>query len=360
MRIGFTYDLQTNLSDERQAEFDQPRTIAALEDALHRLGHEVVRLGNAEQLLAAPARLEHIQLVFNIAEGSHGRCREAWVPMLLEQWGVPFVGSGAATQALGLDKVMSKRVAAASGLATPRWVVVTPDDRIAMARAGELTFPLIVKPRAEGSGLGIDAGAIVHDMEMLARRVEWLTTRLHVPCLVEEFIAFGELTVFLIGNRPPVALPAVQRPLDPKSRLACHVAGHAARGWPHHMPPPPQAELRRMAQARWAEQQVMGWLSPVELTPTLEHAASRMAVTMFETLRCRDMARVDLRVDERATPYFLEINPLPSFDPEGSVGLIAECLGTTYTHLIGQILNAALQRLALPMVHVPMEEAESV
>jgi len=332
MRIGLTYDLQTNPSDDCQAEFDQPRTIAALEDALRWLGHEVVRLGNAEQLLAAPARLEHIQLVFNIAEGSYGRCREAWVPMLLEQWGVPFVGSGAAAQALGLDKVMSKRVAAASGLATPRWVVATPDDRIAMARAGELSFPLIVKPRAEGSGLGIDAGAIVHDMEMLTRRVEWLTTRLHVPCLVEEFIAFGELTVFLIGNRPPVALPAVQRPLDPDSRLACHVAGETARGW----------------------------LCPVELTPALERAASQIAVTMFETLRCRDMARVDLRVDERATPYFLEINPLPSFDPEGSVGLIAECLGTTYTHLIGQILNAALQRLELPLVHAPLEEAGSV
>jgi len=70
-----------------------------------------------------------------------------------------------------------------------------------------------------------------------------------------------------------------------------------------------------------------------------------MAVTVFETLSCRDMARVDLRVDEQGTLYFLEINPLPSFDPEGSFGLIAECLGTTYAHLIGQILHAASVRL---------------
>ncbi len=332
MRIGLTYDLQTNPSDDRQAEFDQPRTIAALEGALRRLGHDVLRLGNAQQLLAAPARLEHVQLVFNIAEGSHGRCREAWVPMLLEQWGVPFVGSGVAAQALGLDKVMSKRLASASGLATPRWVVASPDDRLAMARAGELGFPLIVKPRAEGSGLGIDAGAVVHDMEALTRRVAWLTARLQAPCLIEEFISFGELTVFLIGNHPPVALPPIQRPLDFASRLACHVVGETARGW----------------------------LCPVELTPALEHAASQIAVTMFETLRCRDMARVDLRVDEQGRPYFLEINPLPSFDPEGSVGLIAECLGTTYTQLIGQILNAALQRLEVSIVHAPAEGAESV
>ncbi|MDP3704165.1 MAG: ATP-grasp domain-containing protein [Candidatus Omnitrophota bacterium] len=325
MRIGLTYDLQTDPTDDRQAEFDQPRTIAALETALQTLGHPVVPLGNAEQLAAAPWRLEEVALVFNIAEGSHGRCREAWVPMLLEQWGVPFVGSGATAQALGLDKVMSKRLASASGIATPRWAVVDGHNEVAVAHAGELKFPLIVKPRSEGSGFGIDAGAVVHDLPSLARRAQWLTGRLHQPCLVEEFIPFGELTVFLIGNHPPQVLPVVQRPIDPASRLSCHVLG----------------------------EEVRAWLCPVELTPALEAAAAKIAVTMFEALRCRDLARVDLRVAEDGTLFFLEINPLPSFDPEGSLGLIAEYLGTTYTALVHQVLNAALQRLEIPQAPSP-------
>src|SRR3989338_4868111 len=211
MRIGLTYDLQTDPTDDRQAEFDQPRTIEALEAALQALGHTVIHLGSAEQLAAAPWRLEEVALVFNLAEGSHGRCRVAWVPMLLEHWGVPSVGSGSVAQAIGLDKVMSKRLASASGVMTPRWALADSRDPISITRAGELKFPLIVKPRHEGSGLGIDAGAVVHDLPSLARRVEWLTRRLHQPCLVEEFIPFGELTVFLIGNRPPQALPVVQR-----------------------------------------------------------------------------------------------------------------------------------------------------
>jgi D-alanine-D-alanine ligase len=326
MRIGLTYDLQLDPTDDRQAEFDQPRTIEALEAALRSLGHTVVHLGNAAQLADAPWRLEGIPLVFNIAEGGYGRCREAWVPMLLEQWGVPFVGSGSVAQALGLDKVMSKRLASASGIATPRWVVADGTNEVSVVRAGELKFPLIVKPRYEGSGLGIDAGAVVHDMAALTRRVEWLTRRLlGQPCLVEEFIPFGELTVFLIGNQPPEALPVVQRPIDPSSRLSCHVLGNDPRAW----------------------------LCPVELTPQLEAAAAKIGVTMFETLRCRDMARVDLRVAEDGTPYFLEINPLPSFDPEGSLGLIAEYLGTTYTELIKQVLNAARLRLELPETSSP-------
>ena len=325
MRIGLTYNLLTDPADDRQAEFDQPRTIKALDAALRALGHTVVHLGSAEQLAAAPWRLEGLTLVFNIAEGSYGRCREAWVPMLLEHWGVPFVGSGSVSQALGLDKVMSKRLACASGIATPRWVVADGRDQISVARAGELTFPLIVKPRSEGSGLGIDAGAVVHDLISLARRLEWLTRRLGQPCLVEEFIPFGELTVFLIGNRPPEALPVVQRPIDPVSRLSCHVLGEGARAW----------------------------LCPVELTPQREAAAAQLAVTMFEALRCHDLARVDLRVAEDGTLYFLEINPLPSFDPDGSLGLIAEYLGTTYHELVNQVLNAALLRLEIPQVLSP-------
>ena len=148
--------------------------------------------------------------------------------------------------------------------------------------------------------------------------IEFKAGRFGPECVVERFIPFGELTVFLIGNAPPFALPPIQRPLDPLTRLAWHVAAGARH-----------------------------WVAPVELTAALEAEASRIAVTAFTALRCRDMARVDLRVDERGQVYFLEINPLPSFDPEGSLGLLAEYLGTTYEALIGQILAAAAGRLGL-------------
>ena len=317
MQLGLTYDLQTDPTDERQAEFDPPSTIHALQTALESLDHAVTLIGGVEELLrGGPTRWRDIEVVFNIAEGAHGRNREAWVPMLLEQWGIPFVGSDAVTQALGLDKVMSKRLARASAVMTPNWCVV---ERVAsLSETVAWHFPLIVKPRYEGSGRGIDPGAIVHDAEALRARVAWALARFQQPCLIEEFIPFGELTVFLIGNAPLVALPTIQRPLDPASRLSCHVA-------------------RRSSTEHW--------LSPVELTPQLDARARAMAVTMCDALGCRDMARVDVRIDEAGTPYFLEINPLPSFDPAGSLGLLAEYLGTTYTQLVGCILEAALHRL---------------
>lgn len=318
MRIGLTYDLQTDPEDPRQVEFDPPRTIDVLTGALTELGHEVVPLGSAHQLLSPQERLEGLALVLNLAEGSSGRCREAWVPMLLEQWGIPFVGSDATAQALALDKAMTKRLAAWAGVPTPRWVVATDPRRLPLELPA--AFPLIVKPRYEGSGIGVDPGAVVNDPEALRRRVAWLIGRGYQDGLIEEFIPFGEVTVWLIGNDPPTVFPAIQRPLDPSTRLSTHVARRAVEG-----------------------------ICPVELTLALEAAVGRMAQAVFEALGCRDLARVDFRVDAEGRPWFLEINPLPSFSPEEGLGLLADALGTTYRHLVGQVLEAARTRLQLEL-----------
>lgn len=314
MRIGLTYDLQTDPHDERQAEFDPPRTIEAICQALETLGHSVVRLGNAHELLKDLERLTGIELVFNVAEGTHGRCREAWVPTLLELYGVPFVGSDALALSLGLDKVVSKQLAVASSVPTPRWVSLQhPDD---WPSSVSLRFPVIVKPRAQGSGIGINAGAVVHDERALRQRARGLFERWPEPLLIEEFIAAGELTVLLIGNDPPTAFPVIQRSVDRATRLSCHITSSS------------EAECE----------------TPLELTPVLERETQQMAVTMFNTLGCADMARVDLRVDDQQRPWFLEINPLPSFDPDGTFGLLADSLGLRYVDLIGRVVDAATSR----------------
>lgn len=320
MRVGLTCDLQTDPNDPRQAEFDPPRTIEAVCSALAELGHAVVRLGSAGDVLRRPERVRVVELVFNLAEGAHGRCREAWVPNLLELYGVPYVGSDAMALALGLDKLACKRLALAGGLRTPRW--------LALEHPGELphtlpfTFPVIVKLRYQGSGIGLDAGALVHNEKALRSRIAWLWSRWPDAMLVEEFIPEGELTVCLIGNNPPTTYPVIQRPLDRATRLSCHITNSS------------EASCE----------------TPLELTPALEGEAQRMAVAMFEALGCADMARVDLRVDEQQRPWFLEINPLPSFDPEGSLGLLAEHLGVTYAQLLGRILDAACARLHSSLV----------
>lgn len=261
--------------------------------------------------------LSTVDIVFNLAESYGGRCREAWVPTLLETFGIPYTGSGPETLTLALDKVTTKRLCRAHGIPTPWWTSVTSADRLPSSEM--LPFPLIVKPRHEGSAIGIDAGAIVRDGAALHARVRWALAAYHEPVLIEAFIAGGEATVCVIGNDPPEALPPILRPLDPATGLAWHAAKQDA-------PDPSTAAL------------------PVALTPALEALLQRQAVAIFSLLGCRDVARADFRIDPQGRVYFLEINPLPNLSPTDSFGLLGECLGIGYDGMIRRILEAALAR----------------
>ena len=314
MNIGLTYDIQSDPSDERQVEFDTPETLEALTAALRDGGHQVFHLGSPLDLLARHAKLGGLDLVFNLAEGQGTRCREAWAPMLLELLELPYAGSDPLALMMGLDKVLCKQLAMAEGIPTPPWVAMSSLSELPAALP--FKFPAIVKPRYEGSGRGIDAGAVVSDMAALRSRAAWLTGRCPGPILIEQFVDGGELTVCLIGNDPPMAYPAIQRAIDPASRLSCHV-----------IRPAPESGL-----------------TPLQLTTELDRQAGRLSAKMFQVLGCRDVARVDFRVDRGGRLQFLEINPLPSFEPAGSFGLLAEYLGTTYAMLIGSIVQAALVR----------------
>ena len=319
MRIGLTYDLQTESGSPLQAEYDPPQTVEAITRALRRAGCAVVPLGSADALLRVlTTQARALDLVFNIAEGRRGRCRESWVPSLLELAGVPYTGSGPAALSLALDKVVTKRLCEGEGIPTPRWTHVAPGQAFCLPPS--LRFPLIVKPRHEGSAMGIDAGAVVRDRATLAARVRWLASVCHAPVLIEEFIAGGEATVCLIGNDPPEPLPVIQRPLDSSTGLAWHV-GDASR--------------RDPATA----------VVPMTITPALEAELQRCAAAVFTLLGCRDVARVDFRIDESGRPFVLEINPLPNLAPDDSFGLLGESLGIGYDGMIRRILDAALTRL---------------
>jgi len=163
--VGLTYDLKTDYAPavddpkDISAEFDHPKVVDELEDALKTSGHEVVRIGNARQLLDNINNIK-VDIVFNIAEGLKGRNRESQVPIILEMMGIPFVGADGLTLGLTLDKVLAKKVFMTEGLPTPRYFEVDRTERI---NGTCLDYPLMVKPKFEGSSKGIDDNSLVKD-----------------------------------------------------------------------------------------------------------------------------------------------------------------------------------------------------
>src|SRR5580704_16448101 len=127
MKIAFTYNLRVTdvRESEKEAEYDSAETVTAIATALETAGHEVEKVevsGPATNLLE---RLEAIDpdIIFNTAEGGagmRGRMREAFYPSLFEELGIPFTGSDAYTNAITLDKWVTKLLVQRAGIDTAR------------------------------------------------------------------------------------------------------------------------------------------------------------------------------------------------------------------------------------------------
>ena len=171
-RIGLTYNVKTEYvfrpgdPPDANAEFDHADTIGVIEAAIASGGHEVVRIGNARALLQQLDRVKSLDIVFNIAEGDEGRNRESQVPILLEMLRIPYVGSDGLTLGLTLDKIMTKKILIAEGIPTPHFVELSDPQT---SWAVDLAYPLIVKPRHEGSSKGVQNASLVQNATELER-----------------------------------------------------------------------------------------------------------------------------------------------------------------------------------------------
>jgi len=329
--IGLVYDLlgthprRPQDPQDVDAEYEPEATIAALEGAIRRIGHRPVRLGNAHALLAAAGKgeLPRLDAALSIAEGYGSRNREAWAPALLEMLGVPCLGSDALTLSTSLDKVWAKEKVAAAGVAVVPGRSLGSD---AEARSVDLPgpFPLFVKPRWEGTAKGIGPRSRIPGRDELAAAVAALVESYRQPALVEVFVPGPEYTVTLVGHDPPRALPVLQRALETSTGIGLHaVERHAAPegGW------------------RFA--------LPGSLDPALEQRLQQLALRAFHALECLDFARVDFRLDAGGRPLFLEINPLPTFAPDGSFAILAELEGRAHEELLAEVIGAGLRRLGV-------------
>lgn len=325
--IGIVYELhdayprRPDDPHDAHVEYEPLATLLALERAIEHAGHRPLRLGRPHDLLAAASKgAVAVDAALSIAEGFGSRNREAWAPVLLEMLGVPQLGSDALTLSLSLDKAWTRAVVSEAGVAVAPGASVASADQ---ARALDLPggFPYFVKPRWEGTAKGIELGSRVESREALVAAVERVVRRYRQPALVERFLPGAEYTVTVIGNAPPRALPVLQRALEVRSGIGLHAVETPGAALAH--------------------------VTPGALDAALEAELAALAIRAYDALACRDFARADFKCDADGRPRFLEINPLPTFAPDGSFGILAELAGTTYEALVGEVLALGLRRLGI-------------
>ncbi len=328
LRVGITYNLKKDFSiRENQPidfleEFDAEETIDAIRDVLESDGHEVIKLGGDSGLIDR-LRQTPIDIVFNIAEGLHGRNREAHIPALLEYLNIPYTGSDPLTLSLTLDKSMAKRVVMSEGIPTPRFMKVEKMEDLSDLH---LDYPLFIKLCYEGSSKGVRLDSKILDRRSLEEKTEWLLKTYGPPLLVEKFVSGPEFTVGVLGNENPTVLGIMQ----------IEIKGS----------PVDEAIYSLEVKREWEER--VRYRCPPPIHSDLARKIEDVALRSYRVLGCRDVSRVDIRVDQDETPYFLEINPLPGLSPVyGDLPIMAGRMGWDYARLVKTVFHHALKRNGL-------------
>jgi len=330
MKIGLSYDLKTDIelgqpsADDTFEEYDYPETVALIATALEAGGNSVLRLGGGRAFLQK-ILAEDVDIVFNIAEGRGGyRSREAQVPSVLEMLGIPYTGSDPQCLAICLDKPLTKKVVSGEGILTPNFRVIADGQALPGVRWDGFSFPAIIKPAYEGSSKGIRAGSLAHDRQQTLEIAARLLEDYRQPVMVEEFITGDEVTVGMLSNEPPRVLGIMR--VVPKQREEHFVYSlEVKRDW----------------------KRLVDYECPARLDRATLKSIAESSLTAFRLLGCRDLARMDFRVNPQGVPYFIEINPLPGLGDYSDLVIMALKLGWRYEGLIGAILKAACDRYRL-------------
>lgn len=320
LRVGLTYNLKKSNSDT-EAEFDEISTIEAIGNALEEGGNtiEYIEVGEnpIQKLLDNPP-----DIVFNIAEGSFGRGREAHLPAILSFLGIPFTASDETTMCISLDKHIAKIITSSSGIRTPNWIVTDTSESESL---NALKFPVIVKPNAEGSSKGISTESIAVNKEKLKEILTEQIRRYSGEFLIEEYIAGREFTVGILGNGNDIR---VFEPME----IVFKDKEHRVYGY----------EVKKDFR------KYVDYTINANIPINVIYEIKAKAAEIFKVFGCKDIARIDFRVADDLSVYFIEVNPLPGLAPGYSdFPMLAEFGGISYSELINSILTTAKKRYSL-------------
>ncbi|MDA8389834.1 MAG: D-alanine--D-alanine ligase [Gammaproteobacteria bacterium] len=235
----------------------------------------------------------------------HGRLGEdGAIQGFLEVLGLPYTGSGVTASAVAMDKALSKAVWVAGGVPTPEYALIRTEEDMAAA-ATRLGYPLIIKPVAEGSSIGITK---VRDPKDLPGAYRLAADYGHV--LAERCVVGAEYTCAILGGR---ALPVIR--LETPQEFYDYEAKYVLNTTQYHC--------------------------PAGLAPDEEREAQLLSLRAFEALGAQGWGRVDLMRDAKGRFYVLELNTAPGMTDHSLVPMAARAAGLSFEDLVLAILDQA-------------------
>lgn len=246
----------------------------------------------------------------------HGRYGEdGCIQGLLEVLHVPYTFSGVLSSALSADKEKAKDVCRSAGIPVPLGITLAPDSKLTDddldAIVDKMGLPLFVKPISNGSSFGISR---VNERGGLAAAVRKAGSK-GDRVLVEECVSGVEITVPVIGNDEPRALPIIEIALDSEF-YDLKVKYEPASL--HH-------------------------IIPARLDETVYKRAEELGITAHKALGCRGVSRTDFIVKDDGTPVMLETNSIPGMTDRSLLPDAARHAGIEFSELCTLFVQWALE-----------------
>jgi len=289
-------------STERDISLLTGRAVLA---GLQRRGIDAIGVDPRETPLATLVD-ERIDRVFIALHGPGGE--DGTVQGALECLGLPYTGSGVLGSAVGMDKLRTKRLAAAVGIPTPHGVVMrsVADCETAVEKVG---LPLIVKPGSQGSSVGMSKVERAADLPAAYERAAAVDDIV----FAEPWIGGAEYTVAVLHRR---ALPAIR--IETACSFYDYEAKYLRDDTKYHCP----AGLSAAAEA---------------------HMAS-LAIAAFDATGAEGWGRADFMADQTGRPQLLEINTVPGMTDHSLVPMAARAAGIDFDELCWQVLETSFVR----------------
>lgn len=235
---------------------------------------------------------------------------------LLDILGIPYTGPGVLASALGINKLMTKKILCFEGIPTPPFVVVNQSETekdgwpaVAEKVIGRLSLPVVVKPTTQGSTIGI---SFVHQEEQLAPALEQ-AFKYGPEVLIEKMIQGTEVTSSIMGENSPLVLPLIEifsvtGVYDYESKYTPGMSDH---------------------------------IIPPRIPEEYQERAKEACLKAYNALGCRGLSRIDCIIDKDGNPYVLEVNTAPGMTATSLFPDAARAVGIEFPELVSRLVEMA-------------------
>lgn len=320
MKVGLCYDLQDTYQITGEAiykDFSFLSEVEYVERCLKKSGHKVIMINGLEKFIR---NIRHYKrdcdIIFNMMEGYGSRNREGLVPALCEAYNIAYTGTDSFGMSLSLNKYYISRVIDSFGIKVPKACLIDyPYSNADFFCKSEISFPCVIKPNNEGSGMGV---FLVNSEQELLEKARYLSNTYQQQLVVEEYIQGKEISVGILGTASQAQVYSCYEFLN-EDGSDIELFDYECKYNTDYQAVPPRLEKE-----------------------TIDCICAQ-SLLIHKLLKFQDISRIDWRIRQDES-YFIEATPLPAFDIDSDFDLGSKAVGETFEDVLNKVLNSALNR----------------